>query len=33
MHREGLAHSNITCTQVLFDRRGKVMISPGFGHI
>lgn len=33
MHLEGLSHSNVTCSQILFDRRGKVKLSPGFGHI
>jgi tRNA A-37 threonylcarbamoyl transferase component Bud32 len=33
MHKENLTHSNVTCSQILFDRRGKVMMSPGFGHI
>lgn len=33
MHQEGLTHSNVTCSQILFDRRGKVRLSPGFGHI
>jgi len=33
MHTDNLAHSNVTCSQVLFDRRGKVRLSLGFGHI
>jgi serine/threonine protein kinase len=33
MHGDGLVHSNISCSQIVFDRRGKVRLSPGFGHI
>ena len=28
-----MPHSNLTCSQLVFDRRGKVRLSPGFGHI
>ena len=33
MHESNMTHSNITCSQIVFDRRGKVRLSPGFGHI
>lgn len=33
LHSEGITHGNISCSQILFDRRGKVKLSPGFGHI
>jgi hypothetical protein len=33
MHESNLTHSNITNSQIVFDRRGKVRLSPGFGHI
>jgi serine/threonine protein kinase len=33
IHQEGLTHSSISCSQIVFDRRGKVRLSPGFGHI
>lgn len=33
LHTDNLTHSNVTCSQILFDRRGKVKLSPGFGHI
>ena len=33
LHGEGVTHGNISCSQILFDRRGKVKLSPGFGHI
>ena len=28
-----MTHSNVSCSQIVFDRRGKVRLSPGFGHI
>lgn len=33
LHNDGLPYSNISCSQIVFDRRGKVRLSPGFGHI
>lgn len=33
LHTEGLSHSHISCSQIVFDGRGKVRLSPGFGHI
>jgi serine/threonine protein kinase len=33
MHSENIAHSNITCSQILFDNNGKIKLAPGFGHI
>jgi len=28
-----MPHNNISCTQVLFDRKGKVKVGTGFSHI
>jgi len=33
IHDKNLTHTNITSSQIVFDRRGKVRLSPGFGHI
>ena len=33
LHDQNLSHSNCTSSQIVFDRRGKVRLSPGFGHI
>lgn len=33
MHDRGITHNNICCSQILFDRKGKVKIGPGFQHI
>lgn len=33
LHNQGMTHSNITTSQIVFDRRGKVRLSPGYGHI
>ena len=33
LHENGITHSNITSSQISFDRRGKIRLSPGFGHI
>ncbi|CDW74770.1 protein kinase domain containing protein [Stylonychia lemnae] len=33
LHDQGMAHSNICCSQILFDRKGKVKIGPGFAHL
>lgn len=33
LHEQSMPHSNITSSQIVFDRRGKVRLSPGFGHI
>jgi len=33
MHSQNLTHSNISSSQICFDRRGKVRLNPGFGHI
>ena len=28
-----MTHSNIACSQILFDRKGNVKLGPGFAHI
>ena len=33
LHDQGMTHNNLCCSQVLFDRKGKVKIGPGFQHI
>lgn len=33
LHEQNMPYSNLTCSQIVFDRRGKVRLSPGFGHI
>lgn len=33
LHSKGISHNNICCSQILFDRKGKVKIGPGFQHI
>ena len=33
LHELGITHSSITSSQIVFDRRGKVRLSPAFGHI
>jgi len=33
LHDQNITHTNITSSQIVFDRRGKVRLSPGFGHI
>lgn len=33
MHERGISHNNLCCSQILFDRQGKVKIGPGFQHI
>ena len=33
LHERNVTHNNICCSQVLFDRKGKVKIGPGFQHI
>ena len=32
-HDLGVTHSGINSSQIVFDRRGKVRLSPAFGHI
>lgn len=32
-HDMGITHSGVTASQIVFDRRGRVRISPAFGHI
>lgn len=33
LHEQGMTHNNICCSQILFDRKGKVKVGPGFQHI
>ena len=33
LHDQGITHSSITSSQISFDRRGKVRLAPGWGHI
>ena len=33
LHELGITHSSISGSQIVFDRRGKVKLSPAFGHI
>ena len=33
MHEHNMTHSNITSSQIGFDRRGKVRLGPGWGTI
>ena len=33
MHEQGLTHTNISSSQVLFDRKGKIKLGCGIGHI
>ncbi len=33
LHDKSMTHNNICCSQVLFDRKGKVKLGPGFHHI
>ena len=33
LHEQNMTHTNLACSQIVFDRRGKVRLSPGFGHI
>ena len=33
LHEHNMTHSNLANSQIVFDRRGKVRLSPGFGHI
>ena len=33
LHENNITHSNLTTSQISFDRRGKIRLSPGFGHI
>jgi serine/threonine protein kinase len=33
MHEVGMTHTNISASQVVFDRKGRTKLSAGFGHI
>jgi len=33
MHSSGLTHNGLCCSQILFDRHGKMKLGIGFGHI
>jgi len=33
MHDQGMSHSNICASQVVFDRKGRTKLSAGFNHI
>ncbi len=33
MHDQNMTHNNISCSQVLFDRKANVKLGPGFAHI
>ena len=33
MHDQGMTHSNICASQIVFDRKGRTKLSAGFNHI
>jgi serine/threonine protein kinase len=33
MHDQGLTHSSICSSQIVFDRKGRTKLSAGFSHI
>jgi len=33
LHDSQMTHNNISSSQILFDRKGKVKIGPGFQHV
>ena len=33
LHEQSMPHSNLSCSLLVFDRRGNVRLCPGFGHI
>jgi serine/threonine protein kinase len=33
MHDQGMSHTNICASQLVFDRKGRTKLSGGFNHI